>query len=96
MIFSSGEAKVAPVLSLGYSAYLYHYSCSRTSIGVVDNVLLNPYLKFGFEHLVDMQKLSLRLGWLQAMQNDRELVGKYVFPGGARNSMWRCRNGMSA
>lgn len=83
MIFSSGEAKVAPVLSLGYSAYLYHYSCSRTSIGVVDNVLLNPYLKFGFEHLVDMQKLSLRLGWLQAMQNDRELVGKYVFPGGA-------------
>lgn len=83
MIFSSGEAKVAPVLSLGYSAYLYHYSCSRTSIGVVDNVLLNPYLKFGFEHLVDLQKLSLRIGWLQAMQNDRELVGKYVFPGGA-------------
>ena len=83
MIFSSGEAQVAPVLSLGYSAYLYHYSCSRIADGVVDNVLLNPYLKLGFEHLVDIQKLSLRVGWLQAMQNDRAMVGKYVFPGGA-------------
>ena len=82
MIFSSGKAKVAPVLSLGYSAYLYHYSCSGTADGVVDNVLLNPYLSFGFEHLVDFQKLSFRVGWLQAMQNDRALVGKYVFPGG--------------
>lgn len=83
MIFSSGEANVAPVLSLGYSAYLYHYSCSAAADGVVDNVLLNPYLKFGFEHLVDVQKLSFRLGWLQSMQNDRAMVGKYVFPGGA-------------
>ena len=82
MIFSSGKAKVAPVLSLGYSAYLYHYSCSGTADGVVDNVLLNPYLSFGFEHLVDFQKLSFRVGWLQAMQNDRALVGNYVFPGG--------------
>ena len=83
MIFSSGKAKVAPVLSLGYSAYLYHYSCSGTADGVVDNVLLNPYLAFGFEHLVDFQKLSIRVGWLQAMQNDREMVGRYVCPGGA-------------
>ena len=82
MIFSSGEAKVAPVLSLGYSAYLYHYSCSGTAEGVVDNILLNPYIRLGFEHLVDFQKLSLMVGWLQAMQNDRALVGEYVFPGG--------------
>lgn len=82
MIFSSGEGKVAPMLSLGYSAYLYHYSCSETAGGVVDNVLINPYLKFDFAHMVDFQILSLRLGWLQAMQNDRELVGRYVCPGG--------------
>lgn len=82
MVFSAGEGKVAPVLSLGYAAYLYHYSCSETSGGVVDNVLLNPYLKLDFAHKTGLQIFTLRLGWLQAMQNDRELVDQYVFPGG--------------
>lgn len=83
MIFSAGEGKVAPVLSLGYAAYLYHFSCSETSGGVVDNVLINPYLRFDFARKNGFQTLSFSLGWLQAMQNDRELVGSYVFPGGA-------------
>lgn len=83
MIFSSGTAKVAPVLSLGYSAYLYHYSCSERAVGVVDNVLINPYITLDLSHVTKTQVFSMRLGWLQAMQNDREMVGRYVCPGGA-------------
>lgn len=83
MIFSSGNAKVAPVLSLGYSAYLYHYSCSERAVGVVDNVLINPYIILDLSHVTKTQVFSMRLGWLQAMQNDREMVGRYVCPGGA-------------
>lgn len=83
MLFSAGAGQVAPVLSLGYSAYLYHFSCSEVSQNVVDNILLNPYLHFEFAHLAKMQILSFRLGWLQGMQNDRANVGKYVFPCGA-------------
>lgn len=83
MIFSSGTAQVAPVLSLGYSAYLYHYSCSERAVGVVDNVLLNPYIVLDLADKTKMQTFSMRLGWLQAMQNDREMVGRYVFPSGA-------------
>lgn len=82
-IFSSGEGKVLPFLSLGYAASLYHFSCSGVSIGVVDNALINPYLRFDLASVADMQALSVRLGWLQALQNDRANVGHYVFPGGA-------------
>ena len=82
-IFSSGEGKVLPFLSLGYAASLYHFSCSGVSIGVVDNALINPYLRFDLASVADIQALSVRLGWLQALQNDRANVGHYVFPGGA-------------
>ena len=82
-IYSSGEGKVLPFLSLGYAASLYHFSCSGVSIGVVDNALINPYLRFDLASVADMQALSVRLGWLQALQNDRANVGHYVFPGGA-------------
>ena len=82
-IFSSGEGRVLPFLSLGYAASLYHFSCSGVSIGVVDNALINPYLRFDLASVADMQALSVRLGWLQALQNDRANVGHYVFPGGA-------------
>ena len=82
MIFSSGEGLVAPFLSLGYSAYMYHYANSLQHKGVVDNILLNPYIRFDFGEKVGMQRLSARLGWLQALQHDRDNVGHYVFPGG--------------
>lgn len=82
-IFSSGEGRVLPFLSLGYAASLYHFSFSGVSVGVVDNALVNPYLRFDMASMADMQALSVRLGWLQALQNDRANVGHYVFPGGA-------------
>ena len=82
-IYSSGEAHVLPYLTLGYAASLYHFSCSGVSNGVVDNALVNPYVRFDLASKVNMQTLAVRLGWLQALQNDRAHIGHYVFPGGA-------------
>lgn len=82
-IFSSGEGQVLPFMSIGYAASLYHFSCSGVSDGVVDNFLVNPYLRFDLASKADLELLSVRLGWLQALQNDRAHVGQYVFPGGA-------------
>ena len=82
-IFSSGEGQVLPYMSIGYAASLYHFSCSGVSDGVVDNALVNPYIRFDLASKVNLQTLSVRLGWLQALQNDRAHVGHYVFPGGA-------------
>ena len=82
MLFSSGKSRIKPYLSLGWYFTMYHYACSEVATGVVDNVLANPYVNFDFALWTPFQKLSLTLGWLQGAQQDRKLVGKYVFPCG--------------
>lgn len=42
MIYTSGEGKVLPFLSLGYAGYMLHYANSEQAKGLVDNILLNP------------------------------------------------------
>lgn len=83
MVFTSGEVQIAPILSLGYSGYMYHFANTWHVKGLVDNFLVNPYARFDFGHLTDFQALSLSVGYLQAFQNNRKHVGHYVFPGGA-------------
>lgn len=82
MIFTSGEGKVLPFMSLGYSGYMLHYANSVQAKGLVDNILVNPYARFDFADMTSFQTLSLRLGWLQAMQRDRRYVGAFIFPFG--------------
>ena len=83
MLFSHGRSQILSWLSLGYTAYMYHYACSSTVDGVVDNILLNPWICLDAAPVVPLQQLSLTLGWLQGAQQDRLNVGKYVFPFGA-------------
>ena len=82
MIFSRGESRITDFFNIGYAAYMYHFAGSRKARGVVDNILLNPFVDFQFGSRMGLQRFSIRLGWLQAMQHDREFVGHYVFPGG--------------
>lgn len=82
MIFSYGHSNITPFFKVGYSGYMYHFASSEKARGVVDNILLNPFVEFDFSDRLDFQEFSVRLGWLQAMQHDRVFVGHYVFPGG--------------
>ena len=83
VIFSSGKGRLGRIVTLGYAGYMYHFAGSANAPGVVDNILLNPYADFDFSGLVPLQMLHVSVGWLQALQNDRELVHEYVAPGGA-------------
>lgn len=83
MVFSSGEGKIAPIISVGYSAYMYHYAGSKAVRGVVDNILINPYARLDLSSKTDFQKFAVRLGWLQGLQNDRKNIGQYTRPYGA-------------
>ena len=83
MIFSSGEGKIAPLISLGYSGYVYHFAGSEAVRGVVDNILINPYACLDLSSKTDFQTFALRLGWLQGLQNDRKNIGQYTRPYGA-------------
>lgn len=82
LIFSSGEGVVAPMVNLGYAAYVYHFASSNQVTGVVDNILVNPWVRFDLTPISGLQSLSIRLGWLQAMQNDRRHIGQYTYPHG--------------
>lgn len=82
MIFTAGEGRVLPFMSLGYAGYMLHYANSSQVKGLVDNILLNPYARFDFARQSGLQELSLRIGWLQAMQRDRIYVGAFIFPFG--------------
>ena len=83
MLFSHGRSQILSWLSLGYTAYMYHYACSSTVDGVVDNILLNPWICLDAAPVVPLQQLSLTVSWLQGAQQDRLNVGEYVFPFGA-------------
>ena len=83
MIFTAGSGKILPFLSLGYSAYMYHFANSETVKGLVDNFLFNPYVKADFGSLVGLDELSVRAGWIEVLQNDRMNIGHYIFSGGA-------------
>ena len=82
MIYTSGQRSVTPFMNIGLSGYMYHFAGSRKARGVVDNILINPYMSFEFGRMLEFQKFNVRLGWVQAMQHDRVNVGHYVFPGG--------------
>ena len=82
MIFTAGEGKVLPFMSLGYAGYMLHYANSVQAKGLVDNILLNPYACFELAEYTGLQKLSFRLGWLQAIQRDRAYEGRFVYPFG--------------
>ena len=82
MIFTAGEGKVQPFMSLGYAGYMLHYANSVQAKGLVDNILLNPYACFELAEYTGLQKLSFRLGWLQAIQRDRAYEGGFVYPFG--------------
>ncbi|MCF0175112.1 MAG: anaerobic ribonucleoside-triphosphate reductase activating protein [Bacteroidales bacterium] len=99
MIYSSGRHSILSWLSLGYNVYYYHLACSGKVDGVVDNALVYPYIKFPLSAGTDW-RFDLRLGYLQALQQERKAVGKYVFPGGVyseQNIAWKhffLRNGI--
>ena len=83
MIFTAGEGKMLPFMSLGYAGYMLHYANSVQAKGLVDNILLNPYACFELAEYTGLQKLSFRLGWLQAIQRDRAYEGRFVYPFGS-------------
>ena len=75
MIYTSGEGKVASIMSAGYSGYMYHFANSHQVKGLVDNILINPYLRFDLEEMMNMQTFSFTVGYLQAFQHNRVQVG---------------------
>ena len=64
MIFSAGEFSKG-IFKIGYNGYMYHFACSEAVQGVMDNILIYPYLKADFGSMAGIQELSVRAGWMR-------------------------------
>ena len=72
-IMSAGSVDLfgTGLFGFGWSASMFHYAGSQMVRGVVDNTLVNPYLKVDFSSVTPVQKLSLMAGPLVGYQWDR-------------------------
>lgn len=83
IVFSYGRHEFTGWLSAGYALMYHHYANTSKYGSVVDNALVQPFVRFGFEPFTGIQDLSLRLSWYQALQSDRRLDNPGRTPGGA-------------
>lgn len=81
-VFTAGHWDATPWLRLGWAAVMYHFAGSVIAPGVVDNHLLNPYVKLNFAKQTGLQELSLKAGGLLTYQWDRMHSDAVQFPGG--------------
>ncbi len=92
MVFSAAKYTLGAFYA-GYSFDMYHHAGSYTLGGVVDNVLVSPYVGLDLARVTGMDVADVKVAWVQTFQNDRTYVGEYVKPGGMQLdlnlSYWR-------
>lgn len=84
MIFSYGEGMLNRWLSAGWTASVYHMANSLEVKGVMDNILLEPFLRADLGRNTSLQKLEARIAWVQAAQRNRLAGGGMVHPYGGK------------
>ena len=83
-IFSSGCGIINNWLSAGWSGSFYHYATSAVAKNVIDNHLINPWLKAdAAKSIRALDELSLQAGLLAGYQRSREIDPDPVLPIGA-------------
>ena len=81
-IYSSGKWAPLSWLSAGWAASMYHYAGSVQAPGVVDNHMVNPYVKFSCDGALPLFAASLKAGLLATYQWDRKFDGSVRAPFG--------------
>lgn len=81
LLFTAGRLDISRFYA-GFSANMYHHAGTIRTKGVVDNVLVNPYLGVRLHDLLPLDLFTIQAGWLQAFQNEREYRDIWVDPGG--------------
>jgi hypothetical protein len=83
-IFTSGTGAINSWLSAGWSGSFYHYATSAVARNVIDNHLLNPWLKAdAAKRIESLDELSLQAGILAGYQRSREIDANPLLPVGA-------------
>ena len=82
LLFSAGHIKPVRRLKLGYSTYMMHLANSAAAPGVADNFLGEAYAEIELSGLLGLfNEFTLRAGYLQSLQRDREASSDFETPG---------------
>lgn len=81
-VFSAGSWQATSWLRLGWTGSFYHYACSQLAPNVVDNHLLEPWLKLDASRRTPWQELSLQAGALVGYQCERDRMDQPLIPFG--------------
>lgn len=71
-VFGGARYRVCRYCDAGLHFSMYHFAGSRLTPGVVDNVLLNPFVRADVGSLVGLNELSLKAGMLVGYQRERK------------------------
>ena len=81
--FGFGKYRFCDLFSAGLAFKYHHYANAEEYIGVVDDAMVQPFVRFNFGHYCGWQDISATLSWYQALQQDRRFKNGSTGPGGA-------------
>jgi hypothetical protein len=82
MVFTSALTTPWEMFSFGWTGTFYHYANSMDVGGVVDNDLLEPFVRLNLGQMTGMQLLSATAGLVGSYQCDRARDDSYTCIGG--------------
>lgn len=71
--FGFGKYAFNDFLSAGLAFKYHHFANTEEYAGVVDDALVQPFIRFGLEKWCGWQDVSLKLAWYFAAQQDRRI-----------------------
>ncbi len=83
MLFSAGRFHYKWFL-MGYALQMYHFANSYVEKGVVDNILVSPYVGFDLNSIVPLDTLHVKLAYNQAYQWVRSSGNRPTYPKGGQ------------
>lgn len=92
LLFSSGYFNPCRYLKLGYDTYMMHLANSAVAPGVADNFLGEAYAELNLGGV--FHEFSLKIGYIQSLQRDREVSSDFETPGLGEASIRLSRGGV--
>ncbi len=95
LLFSSGRISPLWHFNIGYNAYMMHLANSAAAPGVADNFLGEAYAEIELGELLGIfNEFTLRAGYIQSLQRDREVSSDFEAPGLGEATVRISRSGL--
>ena len=77
-VVTAGKGVITPWLSVNWEGMFHHYACSYQVAGVVDDIIIHPFLCAELGQKMGLQLLSFSVGAIAGYQCDRAVKERYI------------------